>query len=252
MFNVNLFKLRDIISGLNTIHQKQLIHCDFHHGNILSQEYFMFISDLGLCKPVEYFQHSKKDDNIYGVLPFVAPEILRGKSYTTASDIYSFSMIMWEFTSGMPPFDDRAHDLQLSLNICNGERPAIIENTPQCYVNLMKKCWDKDSSKRPNASEVYDIIQNWYLKTLDENINEESKDIVKEFYKADKFLEQKQTIVLTLKFHPHAYHTSRLLNFTKQLNEKLKQKENENAEFSGMFHLLNKILYLKVLKYQFV
>ena len=46
----------------------------------------MLISDLGLCKPVEYFQNSKKDD-IYGVLPFVAPEILRGKPYTKASDI---------------------------------------------------------------------------------------------------------------------------------------------------------------------
>ena len=75
-----LLKLKDIISGLNTIHQKQLIHCDFHHGNILDQKHFMFISDLGLCKPVEYFQHSKKDD-IYGVLPFVAPEVLRGKPY---------------------------------------------------------------------------------------------------------------------------------------------------------------------------
>ena len=67
----------------------------------------------------------------------MAPEVLRGKPYTLASDIYSFSMIMWEFTSGVPPFNDRAHDLQLCLSICKGERPKIIENTPQCYVNLM-------------------------------------------------------------------------------------------------------------------
>src|ERR1044072_3421980 len=197
-----LIKLKDIISGLNTIHQKQLIHCDFHHGNVLSQEYFMFISDLGLCKPVEYFQHSKKDDNIYGVLPFVAPEILRGKPYTTASDIYSFSMIMWEFTSGMPPFNNRAHDLQLSINICEGERPEIIENTPQCYVDLMKKCWNENPSKRPNASEIYYTIQNWYKKISNIYINEESKDIIKEFYKADKFLEQNQANISTFKSHP--------------------------------------------------
>ena len=101
MFNVNLLKLKDIISGLNTIHQKQLIHCDFHHGIILNQKYFMLISDLGLCQPTTSF----KKGNIYGVIPFMAPEILRGKPYTTASDIYSFSIIMWEFTSGMPPFN---------------------------------------------------------------------------------------------------------------------------------------------------
>jgi serine/threonine protein kinase len=69
----------------------------------------------------------------------MAPEVLKGKPYTQASDIYSFSMIMWEFTSGVTPFNDRAHDIQLSLSICKGERPEIIENTPQCYVDLMKK-----------------------------------------------------------------------------------------------------------------
>ncbi|RGB42401.1 kinase-like domain-containing protein, partial [Rhizophagus diaphanus] len=74
----------------------------------------------------------------------IAPEILRGQPYTQASDIYSFSIIMWEFTSKILPFNDKAHDLQLALSICKGERPEIIENTPQCYIDLMKKCWDED------------------------------------------------------------------------------------------------------------
>ncbi|RGB42182.1 kinase-like domain-containing protein, partial [Rhizophagus diaphanus] len=92
---------------------------------------------------------------VFGVLPFIAPEVLRGNPYTPASDIYSFSMIMWEFTSGVPPFKNRAHDLQLSLSICeDGERPKIIENTPKCYRDLMKKCWDEDPLKRPSSKEV--------------------------------------------------------------------------------------------------
>ncbi|CAI2192192.1 16698_t:CDS:1, partial [Funneliformis geosporum] len=72
--------------------------------------------DLGLCKPVEYFQSFKNND-IYGVLPFVAPEVLRGQPYTLSSDIYSFSMILWEFISGVFPFDNKAHDFQLSLDM---------------------------------------------------------------------------------------------------------------------------------------
>ncbi|CAI2177888.1 4077_t:CDS:1 [Funneliformis geosporum] len=93
---IKLRKLFNIISGLNEIHQKKLIYCDFHHGNILNLKDNIFsISDLGLCKPVEYFQTSKNND-IYGVLPFVAPEVIRGQPYTLASDIYSFSIIMWE------------------------------------------------------------------------------------------------------------------------------------------------------------
>ncbi|CAI2175477.1 18421_t:CDS:1, partial [Funneliformis geosporum] len=38
------------------------------------------------------------------------PEVLRGQPYTLASDIYSFSIIMWEFIYGIPPFDNEAHD----------------------------------------------------------------------------------------------------------------------------------------------
>ncbi|PKY46521.1 kinase-like protein, partial [Rhizophagus irregularis] len=147
-----LYMLYEIISGLNEIHKQNLIHCDFHDGNILNHNNKIrdkiYISDLGLCQPVKSFL--KKYD-IHGVIPFMSPEILRGKSYTPASDIYSFSMIMWEFTSGVPPFNNRAHDIQLSLSICEGERPEIIENTPQCYVDLMKKCWDENPSKRPSS-----------------------------------------------------------------------------------------------------
>ena len=134
-------------------------------------------------------------------------------------------MIMWEFTSGIPPFNNRAHDLQLSLSICKGKRPEIIENTPQCYVNLMKKCWNEDPLKRLSTSEVNGIIKNWYEMICSESINEESENIIKEFYEADKFLEQKQTNVLASKSHPQAYHTSRLLDFTEKLNEILDQED---------------------------
>jgi len=225
-----LMKLLNIIRGLDTIHQQKFVHCDFHHGNILDQNYFLSISDLGLCKPVEYFRSNSKKNGIYGVLPFVAPEVLRGKPYTLSSDIYSFSMIMWEFTSGIPPFDDRAHDFQLSLSICKGERPEIIENTPQCYIDLMKKCWDENPLKRPNALEIKDIFNNWISSIKEANIDEESKNVIIEFYKADKDLKEKQANISNTsdvihKSHSQAYHTSRLLDFTKKLNEILDQED---------------------------
>ena len=240
-----LVKLQEIISGLNTIHKQELVHCDFHHGNILNQQDKLSISDLGLCKPVQYFQSHFRKNDIYGVLPFIAPEILRGKPYTTASDIYSFSMIMWEFTSGTPPFDDRAHDFQLSISVYKGERPKIIENTPQCYIDLMEKCWNKDPLKRPNASEVQKIIKDWisiikdWISIITLNIKKSSKNIFMEFYEADKFLKQKQTNVsntfgiINNKSHSEAYHTSRLLDFTTKLNEILDQEDMEIYDYKN-------------------
>ncbi|CAB4433761.1 unnamed protein product [Rhizophagus irregularis] len=232
-WNQKLYMLYEIISGLSKIHEENLIHCDLHDGNILNyndkvEEEIkvdkIYISDLGLCQPVK--SSSEKGD-IFGVLPFMAPEVLRGYSYAPASDIYSFSMIMWEFTSGVPPFNDKAHDLQLCLNICKGERPEIIENTPQCYVDLMKKCWDEDPFKRPSSEEVSDIIRKWaYLpyKMNIEDINEELKCNVMEFINApighNNFVTES---------HSQACYTSRLLDFT--ISEDLKSfdiKTDEN------------------------
>jgi serine/threonine protein kinase len=224
-----LFMLYKIIAGLDKIHKQNLIHCDFHDGNILNHNRSkIFISDLGLCQPVKSFL--KKYD-IYGVIPFMAPEVLRGKSYTPASDIYSFSMIMWEFTSDVPPFNNRAHDLQLSLSICKGERPEIIENTPQCYVELMKKCWNEDPLKRPLSEEVLGIFIKWIYPPISkeiEDINEELKCNIMEFINAP--IEHSN---LTTEPHPQAYHTSRLLDFTsKELNEILKSKSSQAEDLN--------------------
>ncbi|GBB97003.1 hypothetical protein RclHR1_00290001 [Rhizophagus clarus] len=228
-----LLMLYKIISGLEKIHEENLIHRDFHDGNILNHEdkkdlsdkNKVFISDLGLCKTVGFL----KEYEIYGVIPFMAPEVIRGKPYTPASDIYSFSMIMWEFTSGIPPFNDRAHDLQLSISICKGERPEIIESTPQCYVDLMKKCWNEDPLERPTAKKVGNIIANWifcpydedtYKRISNDKISEELKSDIMEFINAPIGNNN-----LITKSHPQAYYTSRLLDFTsKKVNETLKSE----------------------------
>ncbi|CAB4436901.1 unnamed protein product [Rhizophagus irregularis] len=213
-----LYKLNKIIIGLNTIHKKGLIHYNFHDGNILYSKYDknydgIYISDyLESCQLAKSFL---KKDNIYGIIPFMAPEVLRGEPYTQASNIYSFSIIMWEFTSGILPFNDKAHDLQLALSICKGERPKIIENTPQCYVDLMKKCWDEDPSKRPSASDILDTIKNWIFHSKD--INEELKSNIMEFINTP--IEHNNQIVES---HPQACYTSHLLNFTSgELNKSL-------------------------------
>ncbi|RIA94119.1 hypothetical protein C1645_818504 [Glomus cerebriforme] len=74
---------------------------------------------------VKDLQHKKDKDKNYGVLPYIAPEVLRCKPYTPASVIYSFSMIMWEFTSVIPPFN-----LMKTF-----KRPTIID-----LENIISRC----------------------------------------------------------------------------------------------------------------
>ncbi|GES86453.1 kinase-like domain-containing protein [Rhizophagus clarus] len=149
-----------ISTQLEAIHKLNLVHGDFHSGNLLCHDHELItISDLGLCRLVNHDYHKKNE--IYGILPYMAPEVLRGKSYTKAADIYSFGIIMWEMTSGIPAFHNVPHDLSLSLNVCRGIRPEIMEGTNPEYAELMKRCWDNDPEKRPTANELKRIFLKW-------------------------------------------------------------------------------------------
>src|SRR6266511_2533926 len=94
---------------LMEIHRHNYIHHDLHSGNIFSYDIDdNIIGDLGLSQ-----QAINKKDNpnkIYGVVPYLAPEVLLKKPYTKESDIYSFGMIMWEHTTGKKTFYNRSHN----------------------------------------------------------------------------------------------------------------------------------------------
>ncbi|POG61959.1 kinase-like domain-containing protein [Rhizophagus irregularis DAOM 181602=DAOM 197198] len=136
----------DIILALSRVHKENAIHRDLHSGNMLYNFGYAFrISDLGFCGPAD-----KPLKSVYGNLPYIAPEVISGKVTTFKSDIYSIGILMWEISSGQPPFINYEHNYDLAMNIVNGIRPKIVSGTPLEYKNLMKQCWDADPSKRPN------------------------------------------------------------------------------------------------------
>src|SRR4051794_19281003 len=138
-FSEKIDSLQAISRGLNAIHEQKLVHRDFHIGNILTNAFYnqFYITDLGLCRPA-----NKKDDgDIYGVLSYVAPEVLRRKEYTQASDVYSFGIVAYEILSGKSPYHNLSHDGYLARKIMQGLRPNLSDMpAPQLLRNLIKEC----------------------------------------------------------------------------------------------------------------
>ncbi|RGB27750.1 kinase-like domain-containing protein [Rhizophagus diaphanus] len=178
LWNDKIKMLYDLLFDLKKIHKLGYFHKDLHSGNILLNYTLAYISDFGLSVPAN---EQKSDNKVYGVLPYIAPEVLNKEPYTSSSDIYSFGIIMIELSFGKPPFYNRKHDLHLALAICDGLRPEFGKGTPEVYKKLAYRCTNANSIKRPTADELFDIIGFWYRSIIfekqEEKFNYNGKEI---------------------------------------------------------------------------
>ncbi|RIB22746.1 hypothetical protein C2G38_2033338 [Gigaspora rosea] len=183
-----LKQLADISHDLSRIHKATLIHDDFHSGNVLLNQDIdgnikSYITDLGLSRKQN--EHVSKG-GVYGVLPYVAPEVLE------------------EITTGKRPYNGSKLDDELALKICTGLRPEFAEGTPDCYIELAKQCMDSNPKNRPTAEYVYSKVNQWKTILDSENLTDKEKLEIKEkFIDADRII--KQTTLKSLSIFQNKY-----------------------------------------------
>jgi serine/threonine protein kinase len=194
------------------------------------------IGDLGLSR---HAKDNSLDNEIYGVIPYIAPEIFKGSAFSKKSDIYSLGMIMWELTTGCKPFANVEHDHILIYKIIDGVRPRITKDTPQCYADLMKRCWDPDPKKRPTISKFKGEILTWsYLIPSRADITKINQFEQAEF-KRKKLIKSKKIPKYNENVHPKAIYTSR------SLNSYISKYSSINFSSNGMYYytILTKVIF---------
>ena len=73
------------------------------------------------------------------MVPYIDPKKLstsQSYSLNEKSDVYSIGVLLWELSSGVPPFKNDANNARLAYEILQGRRELTIPNTPRDYVNL--------------------------------------------------------------------------------------------------------------------
>ncbi|GBC00221.1 hypothetical protein RclHR1_03790014 [Rhizophagus clarus] len=188
-FGITVGHVLHIAKSLEIIHISRYVHRDLHTGNILRHGSWTMISDLGLT----WRQDSVSTSERFGVLPYMVPKTLSGGQYSSASDIYSFAMVMYEIASGKIPFYHVINDIN-AINIIQGSRPKIKFAAPPVYIQIMKSCWDADPKKRP--------IANFLVKTFNDWIHNERKQLItiyKSFQNAED--ERKNSITVIEEDH---------------------------------------------------
>jgi len=169
--------------------------------------------DFGLSRPADV---QKSDDKIYGILLYIAPEVLNRKPYTKASDIYSFGVIMAELSVGNPPFYDKKHDFNLSLAICNRLLSKFGKGIPEVYKKLAYRCMNAYLNKRLTAKELHDVLLFWWnfndgSYQNDKKYGSYGREIKEAFERADK---EMTNLLISYKSDPGAIYTSRAFTFS--------------------------------------
>ena len=152
-----------IASGIFYLHSNGIIHRDLKPSNILINEiFFTKISDFGISKqsPPNSTGMAFKESRIIGTPLYIAPETWGKFQYSEASDVYSFSLILYEIITGEKPFNNLKTNEQILYHVIfKGCRPDVNKKKNPLYLNqLMTKCWNQDPNLRPTFKEIVSIL----------------------------------------------------------------------------------------------
>ncbi|XP_055259379.1 ephrin type-A receptor 10 [Moschus berezovskii] len=89
---------------------------------------------------------------------WAAPETLQFGHFSSASDVWSFGVIMWEVMAfgERPYWDMSGQDVIKAVE--DGFRLPPPRNCPSALHRLMLDCWQKDPGERPRFSQIHGLL----------------------------------------------------------------------------------------------
>ncbi|KAJ7195267.1 kinase-like domain-containing protein [Mycena rebaudengoi] len=174
-----LYILRDISLGLEYLHSRKICHGDLKAINVLVEHSGRaLLCDFGLAR-LKADTSSRTITNIaapqiQGSRNWMAPELLNGSRVRMPSDVYAFSMTLYEVNSLISvPYADF-----VDLVARRGGRPERPEEEDGGRLmsdevwELAEQCWVADPHKRPTATQIHDTIKHMLSHLPQERLNE--------------------------------------------------------------------------------
>ncbi|RIB28981.1 kinase-like domain-containing protein [Gigaspora rosea] len=124
-----------IASAIKCLHVEGIIHRDLHSNNILVHQKNIKLTDFGFSRRLDEATNSSQ-----------------------TFDIYSIGILMWEISSGYPPFKDDIEPYQLAsliIEIKNGLRENHIEGT---HLHMLRSIQHNPNS-RPDIQQFFSRLE---------------------------------------------------------------------------------------------
>ncbi|XP_068196349.1 ephrin type-A receptor 4-A-like [Antennarius striatus] len=161
--------LRGIASGMKFLSDMSYVHRDLAARNILVNSNLVCkVSDFGLSRVLEDDPEAayttREATGTYlspgGKIPirWTAPEAIAYRKFTTASDVWSYGIVMWEVVSygERPYWDMNNQDVIKAME--EGYRLPAPMDCPVVLHQLMLDCWERERAERPTFSQILNML----------------------------------------------------------------------------------------------
>jgi serine/threonine protein kinase len=165
---------REVAQGMTHLSKEHFIHRDLACRNVLFADGMCKIADFGLSRGgggesttaenEDAATHEDYYKSTAGVFPvrWTAPEAMETLRFTTASDVWSFGIVVIELlVDGESPYHGMSNPDVMKLTMSGGRHPKPPLCSNKLYQVLLK-CWNADTASRPTFPSLIVAFKEMY------------------------------------------------------------------------------------------